>query len=86
MCNVLVLPGLEYAMQACSPNLVADADCLERIRRLATRLVKGCRVLPYEERLRRQDLHSLNRRHLSGDLVAAYRAFSGGLDLDHSLV
>ncbi len=26
--NLLVRPHLEYAMQACSPNLVADADCL----------------------------------------------------------
>ncbi len=34
---------LEYAMQACSPNLVADVDCLEQIQRLATRLVKGFR-------------------------------------------
>ncbi len=26
--NLLVRPHLEYAMQACSPNLVADAVCL----------------------------------------------------------
>ncbi len=29
--NTLVRPHLEYAMQACSPNLVADADYLEQI-------------------------------------------------------
>ncbi len=38
-------------MQACSPNLVADADCLEQIQRLATRLVKNAYVswvcIPY---------------------------------------
>ncbi len=27
--------GLEHAMKACSPNLVADANCLKRIQRLA---------------------------------------------------
>ncbi len=38
--NRSVRPHLEYAMQACSPNLVTDADCLEQIQWLATRLVK----------------------------------------------
>ncbi len=32
-------------MQACSPNHGADADCLEQIQRLVTRLVKGFRHL-----------------------------------------
>ncbi len=41
--NTLVRPLLECAMHACSPNLVADADCLEKIQRMATRLVKGFR-------------------------------------------
>ncbi len=67
--NTLVRPHLQYAMQSCSPNLDADADCLEQIQRLATRFVKGFRRLPYEERLRRLDLHSLRRRRLPGDLI-----------------
>ncbi len=69
-------------MQACSPNLVADADSLEQIQRLETGLVKGFRQLPYEERLRRLDLHSLRRSRLREDLIAVYKFFSGGLDLD----
>ncbi len=68
---------LEYAKQACSPNLVADADCLEHI--------QGFRQLPYEERLRRLGLHSLRRRHLCGNLTVVYKMFFGGLDLDPSL-
>ncbi len=83
--NTFVRPHLEYAMQVCSQNLVADADCLEKIQRLATRLVKGFRRLPYEERLRRLGLHSLRRRRLRGDLIVVYNMFSGGLDLDPSL-
>ncbi len=43
--STLVRSNLEYAMQACSPNLVADADCLEQIQRLVTGLVKGFRQL-----------------------------------------
>ncbi len=54
--NMLVRPHLEYAMQACSLNLVADADCLEQIQRLATRLVTCFRQRPYEERLHRLGL------------------------------
>ncbi len=68
-------------MQACSPDLVADADSLERIQRLA-KLVKGFRRLSYEEQLRRQHLHSLNWRRLRGDLIAPYNVLSGGLNLD----
>ncbi len=73
--NTLVRPQLEYALQACSPNLVADADCLEQIQRLVMRLVKGFRRLPYEERLRRLGLHSLGRRRLRGDLIVVYKCF-----------
>ncbi len=68
-------------MQACSPNLVADADSLERIQRLA-KLVKGFRRLSYEEQLRRLGVHSLNWRRLRGGLKAAYNVLPGGLDLD----
>ncbi len=82
--NTFVRPHLVYAMQACSPNLVADADCLEQIQRLTTRLVKGFRQLPFEERLRRLGLHSSRRLRLGGDLMVTCKMFSGGLDLDPS--
>ncbi len=48
----LVRPHLECAMQACSPNLVSDADCLGQIQWLATSLLKGFRRLSYDEQLR----------------------------------
>ncbi len=73
--NTLVWPNLEFAMQACSPNLVADADCLEQIQQLATRLVNGFRRLPYEGQLRRLGLHSLGRRRLHGDLIVVDNIF-----------
>ncbi len=83
--KTLVRPHLEYVMQACSPDLVADADCLGLIQRLATRLVKGFRRLLYEEQLRRLGLHSLRRLRLRGDLIVVYNVFSEELDLDLSL-
>ncbi len=84
--NTLVRSHLEYAMQNCSPSPVADADYLEQIQRLATRLAKGFRRLPYEERLRMLGLHSLRRRRLRGDVIVEYRIIGIlGLDLDSSL-
>ncbi len=65
----LVRHHLEYAMHTCSPNLVVDTDCLEQSQLLTTRLVKGFSRLPYEGRLRWLSLHSLNKRHVRGDLI-----------------
>ncbi len=45
---------------------------MERIQRLATRMVKGMSELPYEDRL---------RRRLRRDLILVYNIFHGGLDL-----
>ncbi len=45
---------------------------------LPTRLIQGSHRLPYEERLRRLGPHSLRRRRLRGDLIAAYKMFSRG--------
>ncbi len=57
--GALVRPHPEYGTPAYLPNLVADTNHLERIQKLATRLVTGVRHLPYEERLQRLGLHSL---------------------------
>ncbi len=53
----ILRPHLEFRSPDCSPNRVADINHLERIQRLATRLVTGMRHLPYEERLHRLGLH-----------------------------
>ncbi len=83
--GALVCPHLQYGVSGCSPNLVADINHLERIQRLATRLVTGMRHLPYEERLQRLDLHSLQRRRLRDDLITAFKIFKGLLDIDPNL-
>ncbi len=61
-------------------KLIADDDCFERIS-----LVKDFLELPYEKRLRRLDLHSLNMHRLRGDLTAANVVLTGGWDLDPCL-
>ncbi len=54
---------------------------MERIRRLATRMVKGMRELLYEDRLRRPNIFSLERRWLRGNLILVYNIFHDRLDL-----
>ncbi len=72
----MLRPHLGYPTQAGSLNQVADADCLEQIQQLLTRLVMGLRHLPYEEQLRRLGLCSLGRRHICGDFITAYKVFN----------
>ncbi len=57
-----------------------------RIERLATRLVTGMRHLPYEEKLQRLGLHSLQRRRLQAELITAFKMFKGLLDININLI
>ncbi len=69
-------------MEANAPTLRADINHLERAQRLATRLVRGHRHVPYEERLRQLNLFSLERRRLRADLILAFKIFKNEVDLD----
>ncbi len=71
MYKTLVRPQLEYAIQALSSFHKKDIDHLTRLQRQATRMVKGCRDLSYEERLGKLKLFSIARRRLKGDLILA---------------
>ncbi len=79
-------PRLDYGMPACSPNLVADINHLERIQTLATKLVTGICHLPYEERLQWLGLHSLQRRRRQANLMAAFKILTGLLDVDANVI
>ncbi len=80
----LVRPHLEYAMEANAQTLRADINQLERVQRLATRLVRGLRHVPYEERLRQLNPFSLDRRRPRADLILAFKIFKGEVDLNLS--
>ncbi len=79
--SILVRSHLEYAIQASSPYLKKDIDHLERLQRLATRMVKGCRGLSYEERLEKLSLFSLARRRLRSDLMSVNNLPNGSIGL-----
>jgi len=46
-----IRPHLEYCIQAWSPYQQKNICCLESVQRAATRLVRGFRNVPYEDRL-----------------------------------
>ncbi len=75
-----IFPPL-YDQQASLPNLRRNIAQMERIHRLATLMEKGLKDMPYEDRLRRLNIFSLERRRLRGDHILAYNIFHGRLDL-----
>ena len=68
----LVRPHLDYAVQFWSPYYRKDIGSLEAVQRRMTKIIQGLRNLPYKDRLKRLNLHSLERK-ARGDIIEVFK-------------
>ena len=73
-------PVLEYNTVIWSPHTVHDIEAVESVQRRFTKCLNGFRQFPYDERLRRLDLQSLELRRV--DLIWCYKVVFGLVDTD----
>lgn len=73
----LVRPHLDYSVQFWCPYFKLDMNRIESVQRRMTKMIPGLRELPYNERLGRLNLHSLQRRRLRGDLIEVCKWIKG---------
>ena len=70
-----IRPLLEYGCCLWNTGYMGDLRLLERVQRRWTRCIRGLEELPYEERLSKLNLFSLQGRLLRADLILTYKIF-----------
>ena len=69
----IIRPKLEYAAVVWAPHKKKDIKKLERIQRVATKMVPELKDLSYEERLKEIGLLTLQERRARGDLITMFK-------------
>ena len=70
----------QYAIQVWYPRLTKHQTVIEKVQRRATSFITKLRGLPYEERLRRLNMPSLEYRRRRGRMIEVYKCIRGGYD------
>ena len=73
----IVRPTLEYCIQAWRPHLKKYIDKLERVQRIATKLIPELRILIYEDRVQQCKLTTLETRRVRGDQLEVFKIAHG---------
>ena len=79
----MIHSNLEYAAVVWSPNAKKDIRKLERIPKVATKMVPELREPTYEDRLKEMGLPTLQDRRERGDLKTLYLIVNGIEKLDN---
>ena len=74
------IPHLEYCNQAWHPHFQKHRSNLENAQRRATRLIPSLASLPYEQRLMKLDLPTLDFRRKRGRMIEVYKILNGVYD------
>jgi hypothetical protein len=77
-----IRPLLEYCNSIWSPILKSDCDALEKVQKLATRLLPSIQNKPYEERLQAMRILSLADRRRRGDLIEVFKIINNKYDVN----
>ena len=81
----LVRSNLEYSLVVWSPYTKRNTDKLERVQRRATKLILKSDD-PYDIRLKKLNLMSLERRRSLADVTFLYKVLNGNIDIDMSKI
>ena len=79
--KALVRSHLEYGNIIWHPYLKRQSIAIERVQRRATKLLKECKSMSYQQRLSYLNLHSLKGRRLRGDLIETYKILNNIYDV-----
>ena len=77
-----IVPLLEYCSPVWSPSSICDIVRIESVQRSFTKSLNFCYLLPYNERLHRCNLLSLERRRLIADLVLLFKMVNKLIEID----
>ena len=72
----MVRPHLEYGNIIWGPHFKEDMKAVERVKKIATRMILRIKDLPYTQRLKALNLPPLSYRRKRGDMIMCYKVIT----------